>query len=435
LEAQAEGGQTGSEPQTKPMMILEEILLPANLHMAWQRVRQNKGSAGIDGITLDDYPKWAKTHWQNIKRGLERGYYCPQPVKRVEIPKPNGGIRLLGIPTVNDRLIQQAIVQRLQPVIDPTFSEHSYGFRPYRSAHQAIKAVQSHIKAKHRYAVDIDLSKFFDNVDHDLLMHRLAKRVDDKRLLALIGRYLRAGVSNHGKIEPTPRGVPQGGPLSPLLANIMLDDLDRYLESKGYLFARYADDFVICTKTFTEGQRIKREVEAFLTTLKLPINEEKSQIVPMNKLCFLGYQFKGRHLIWSAKSLQNFKHRIRQLTNRTWGVSWAYRYRKLKEYVTGWMNYFALVIFDPVVQLDHWIRRRIRMCYLKQWRKPRTRIRNLIKLGVPQRLAISIGLSSKGYYRLAKTKAVQLGLTNKWLKAQGLVSLNEQWVKLRYPNG
>lgn len=417
------------------MTLFEEILLPANLHMAWQRVRQNKGSAGIDGITLENYPSWAKAHWQNIKRGLERGYYIPQPVKRVEIPKPNGGIRLLGIPTVNDRLIQQAIVQRLQPIIDPTFSEHSYGFRPYRSAHMAIKAVQRMIKAKHRYAVDIDLSKFFDQVDHDLLMHRLAKRIDDKPLLALIGKYLRAGVSHNGEKQATLKGVPQGGPLSPLLANIMLDDLDRYLESKNYPFARYADDFVIGAKTLKEGQRIKQEIEVFLKTLKLPINEEKSQVVPMGKLSFLGYQFRGRYLTWSEKSLQNFKYRIRQLTNRSWGVSWAYRYRKLREYVTGWMKYFALVVFAPVEQLDYWIRRRIRACYLKQWRKLRTRIRNLIKLGVPTDLAISVGKSSKGYYRLSKTKAMHLGLTNQWLKAQGLVSLKEQWVKYRYPNG
>ena len=416
-------------------MLFEDILHPENLHRAWKRVRQNKGSAGIDGITLDDYPQWAQAHWLNIKRGLERGYYCPQPVKRVEIPKPNGGIRLLGIPCVNDRLIQQAITQCLQPIIDPTFSEHSYGFRPNRSAHQAIKAVQSHIKAKYRYAVDIDLSKFFDQVNHDLLMFRLGQRIDDKRVLSLMGQYLRAGISDKGKVSPSHCGVPQGGPLSPLLANIMLDDLDRYLENKHYRFARYADDFVICVKTFAEGQRIKQEVETFLKTLKLPINQEKSQVVPVRELCFLGYQFKGRHLIWSPKSLQNFKRRIRELTNRTWGVSWQYRYFKLKQYVVGWMNYFALVIFDPVEKLDHWIRRRIRMCYLKQWRKPRTRIRNLIKLGVSVKAAISIGLSSKGYYRLAKTKAMQMGLTNAWLKAQGLVSLKEQWVKFRYPNG
>lgn len=412
--------------------MIESILQAANLKQAWQRVRQNKGSAGIDGITLEDYPDWARVHWANIRRGLEQGYYCPQPVRRVEIPKPDGGIRLLGVPTVNDRVIQQAIVQVLQPLIDPTFSEHSYGFRPQRSAHMALRAIQGMIKRGYVYAVDIDLSKFFDNVDHDILMHRLGKRVTDKRLMTLTGKYLRAGVNINGQLEPTLKGVPQGGPLSPLLANILLDDLDRYLESRKYPFARYADDFVIGAKSEAEGLRIKQEVENFLQTLKLPVNKEKSQVVPMMGLCFLGYQFRKYRLIWSAKSLRNFKHRIRQLTGRSWGVSWSYRYHKLREYVTGWMNYFSLVIFDPVERLDYWIRRRIRMCYLKQWRKPRTCIRNLIRLGVPELLAIGIGMSSKGCYRRAKTKAAQMGMSNQWLKEQGLVSLKEQWIKCRY---
>lgn len=416
-------------------IVIENILHPDNLHQAWKRVRQNKGSAGVDGITLEDYPGWARARWADVRRGLERGYYCPQPVRRVEIPKPGGGIRLLGVPTVNDRLIQQAIVQQLQPLVDPSFSEHSYGFRPNRSAHMALRAVQGMIKRGYAYAVDIDLSKFFDHVDHDILMHRLGKRVADKSLLPLIGKYLRAGVSVNGRVEPTLKGVPQGGPLSPLLANILLDDLDRFLESRKHPFARYADDFVIGAKSLVEGQRIKQEVETFLHTLKLPVNQEKSQVVPMLGLNFLGYEFRKYRLIWSAKSLKNFKHRIRQLTGRSWGVSWDYRYQKLREYVTGWMNYFSLVIFDPVERLDHWIRRRIRMCYLKQWRKPRTCIRNLIRLGVPERLAISIGMSSKGYYRRAKTKAVQMGLSNQWLEEQGLVSLKAQWVKCRYPNG
>jgi RNA-directed DNA polymerase len=264
-------------------MLLEQILASENLQQAWKRVKQNKGAAGVDGLSVDRYLDWAKVHWGNVHQGLERGYYCPLPVKRVEIPKPNGGIRLLGIPSVNDRVIQQAITQVLQPIIDPAFSEHSHGFRPNRSAHHAVKAVQADIKQGYRYAVDIDLSKFFDHVDHDLLMNRITQWVDDKRVLALIGKYLRAGVSIKGRIEDTPCGVPQGGPLSPLLANIMLDDLDRYLESRHYRFARYADDFVISVKSSSEGERIKAEVTAFLETLKLPINTEKSRVVSMRQ--------------------------------------------------------------------------------------------------------------------------------------------------------
>ena len=285
-------------------MLLEQILASENLQLAWKRVKQNKGAAGVDGLTIDHYLEWANVHWGAVNRGLERGYYCPLPVKRVEIPKPNGGTRLLGIPCVNDRVIQQAITQCLQPIIDPDFSEHSHGFRPNRSAHHAVKAVQEGIKQGYDYAVDIDLSKFFDNVDHDLLMNRVSKWVDDKRVLALIGKYLRAGVSIKGKIEAMPRGVPQGGPLSPLLANVMLDDLDRYLESKGYRFARYADDFVISVKSSSEGERIKAQVITFLETLKLPINTEKSQVVSVRKLSFLGFVFKGKKIVWSPKALE-----------------------------------------------------------------------------------------------------------------------------------
>ena len=346
-------------------MLLDQILASDNLQQAWKRVKQNKGAAGIDGMTVDHYLDWAKVHWENVHQGLERGYYCLLPVKRVEIPKHNGGVRLLGIPSVNDRVIPQAITQCLQPIIDPNFSEHSYGFRPNRSAHHAVKAVQSGIKQGYSYAVDIDLSKFFDNVDHDLLMHRVSKWVDDKRVLALIGKYLRAGVSINGKTEATPCGVPQGGPLSPLLANIMLDDLDRYLESRNYRFARYADDFVISVQSFAEGERIKAEVIVFLETLKLPINTEKSQVVSVRKLNFLGFAFKGKKIVWSPKALANFKYRIREITGRSWGVSWSYRYQQLRRYISGWVNYYGLSEFyRPVPELDHWIRRRIRMCYL-----------------------------------------------------------------------
>jgi RNA-directed DNA polymerase len=417
------------------MTLFEDILSSNNLQMAWKQVRKNKGSAGCDGITLEAYPYWARAHWHHIKRGLTQGIYCPQPVKRIEIPKLNGGVRRLGIPCVNDRVIQQAIAQQLEWIIDPTFSVHSYGFRPYRSAHQAIKAVQAQIKAKRHYAVDIDLSTFFDQVDHDILMHRLSQRIDDKQVLALIGKILRAGVSINGKREATPRGVPQGSPLSPLLANVMLDDLDRFLENKKYPFARYADDFVISVSTFKQGRHVMQEVMGFLKTLNLPINTEKSGVVHQSELTFLGYSFRGRFLVLSQKSLKRFKYRLRQLTGRSWSVSWQYRYQTLRQYLIGWMNYFSLSTYDPILQLDHWIRRRIRACYLKQWRKPRTKIRHLIQLGVPVKLAICIGVSSKGYYRLAKTKAMQMGLTNQWLKTQGLMSLKDQWIKCRYPNG
>ncbi len=414
-------------------MLFEHVLSSDNLRDAWQRVKQNKGAAGVDGLTIEDYPVWIHRHWAGIQRGLQQGYYCPLPVKRVEIPKPNGGVRLLGVPSVHDRVIQQAITQVLQPLIDPDFSDHSHGFRPKRSAHDAVKSVQKGIKEGYGYAVDIDLSRFFDNVDHDLLMNRVGKWMDDKQLMALIGKYLRADVSIKGQREPTRCGVPQGGPLSPLLANIMLDDLDRYLESKGYRFARYADDFVISVKSLTEGERVKTEVTAYLETLKLPINTEKSQVVSSKQLNFLGFAFKGKKIVWSPNSLANFKHRIRELTGRSWGVSWAYRYEKLRQYIQGWGNYFGLSeYYRPIPLLDQWIRRRIRMCYLKQWRRIRTRIRHLMRLGVSKSVAISLGMSSKGYYRLAKTKAVQLALNNNWLTSQGLVSVEEQWVKFHY---
>jgi RNA-directed DNA polymerase len=414
-------------------MLFEQVLSSENLRNAWKRVKQNKGAAGVDGRTIDDYPVWIHQHWDNILRGLQQGYYCPLPVKRVEIPKSNAGVRLLGIPSVNDRVIQQAITQVLQPLIDPGFSDHSHGFRPKRSAHDAVKSVQKGIKEGYGYAVDIDLSKFFDHVDHDLLMNQLGKWVADKQLLALIGKYLRAEVCIKGKREATRRGVPQGGPLSPLLANIMLDDLDRYLESKGYRFARYADDFVISVKSLTEGERVKTEVTAYLETLKLPINTEKSQVVSSKQLSFLGFIFKGKKIVWSPKSLANFKHRIRELTGRSWGVSWAYRYTKLRQYIQGWGNYFGLSeYYRPIPLLDQWIRRRIRMGYLKQWRRIRTRICQLMRRGVSKHTAISLGMSSKGYYRLAKTKAVQIALNNEWLKSQGLASVEEQWVKFHY---
>lgn len=417
--------------------LMQRVLHPSNLHAAWKQVKRNKGAPGVDGVTVEDYPQWARRHWVATRRALDGGYYIPQPVKRVEIPKPNGGSRLLGIPSVNDRVIQQAIAQVLNPIIDPTFSESSFGFRPGRNAQGAVKQIQGFIKEGYRVAVDIDLSKFFDRVDHDILMHRLKRHISDKTLLKLIGRYLRAGVRIDTILHPTLQGVPQGGPLSPLLANVVLDDLDKYLETCGSQFARYADDFTICVKSTSAGHRTMERVSRFLiTSLKLLVNNDKSQVVKTNKLHFLGFTFKGHKIRWSDQALRDFKYNIRRLTKRSWGISMARRYRELRLYIQGWINYFGLSeYYRPLPELDQWIRRRIRMCYLKQWRKPRTRIRNLIKLGTRVRTAVHLGLSSKGPYRLARTLATQSGMTNQWLEQQGLVSLRECWIKFHYPAG
>lgn len=423
--------------EQKPVLndnLLKQVLSPENLKAAWKQVKRNKGAPGADGITIEDYPQWARKHWAETRRALECGYYIPQPVKRVEIPKPNGGSRSLGIPSINDRVIQQAIAQVLAPIIDPTFSESSHGFRPGRNAHGAVRQVKCFIEEGYRVAVDVDLSKFFDRVNHDILMSRLARHIADKRLLKLIGRYLRAGVEIDGSHHPTPEGVPQGGPLSPLLANVVLDDLDKLLESRRMRFARYADDFTICVKSTSAGHRVMQWLKRYLnTTLKLVVNEEKSKVVKTNDLHFLGFTFRGKKIRWSDKALQDFKHNIRRLTNRSWGISMQRRYRELRLYIQGWINYFGLSeYYRPFPGLDEWIRRRLRMCYLKQWRKPRTRIRNLIALGTRTYTAVCLGLSSKGPYRLARTLATQSGMTNKWLEVQGLVSIRELWIKFHY---
>jgi RNA-directed DNA polymerase len=414
--------------------LMERVLSPENLHAAWKQVKGNKGAPGVDGVSIADYPQWAKRHWTATRRALEGGYYIPQPVKRVEIPKPSGGSRLLGIPSVNDRVIQQAIAQVLNPIIDPSFSASSHGFRPGRNAHGAVRQVKGFIEAGYQVAVDVDLSKFFDRVNHDILMSRLSRHIADKRLLRLIGRYLRAGVEIDGVRHPTPEGVPQGGPLSPLLANVVLDDLDKLLESRDMRFARYADDFTICVKSSSSGYRVMRWVKQFLNTrLKLVINEAKSKVVKTNALHFLGFTFRGKKIRWGDQALNDFKHQIRRLTKRSWGISMHRRYRELRLYIQGWINYYGLSeYYRPLPGLDEWIRRRIRMCYLKQWRKPRTRIRNLIKLGTRTFTAVCLGLSSKGPYRLARTLATQSGMTNKWLAQQGLVSVRELWIKFHY---
>jgi len=415
--------------------LLESILNQANMMKAWKRVRANKGAPGIDGMTIAEFPAFAREQWLEVRTAIEKGCYLPQPVKRVEIPKPDGGSRPLGIPTVIDRVIQQAIAQVLVPICDPTFSESSFGFRPGRSAHDAVYSVRDTIKKGYKVAVDVDLSSFFDTVNHDVLMQRLSRHVGDKRVLRLIGSYLRAGVVADGRFQATPKGVPQGGPLSPLLANILLNDLDRELERRGHSFARYADDFVILVKSQRSGERVMVSVRRFLERrLRLTVNEKKSRVVSVQGCTFLGFTFVRGKIRWTEKAFSTFKHRIRELTGRSWFVSMEHRMRKLAEYIRGWMNYFGISeYYRPMPVLDEWLRRRVRMCYWKQWRWCRTKVRELRKLGTSLKTAISVGLSRKAYWRLSRTLATQSGMTNKWLAEQGLISIKEQWVRIHYP--
>jgi RNA-directed DNA polymerase len=416
--------------------LLGLALQSANIMAAWKRVRANKGAAGIDGMSIDDFPAWAKEgNWKRITTELRSGQYQPSPVRRVGIDKPDGGKRQLGIPTVVDRVIQQAIAQVLTPIFDPTFSDNSFGFRPNRNGQQAVKQVQGIIKTGRRFAVDVDLSKFFDRVDHDLLMTHLGYKVKDKRLLKLIKRYLRAGVIDNQLYSESREGVPQGGPLSPLLANIMLDPLDKELEKRGHKFARYADDFTILVKSTRAGERVLSSISRFLINrLKLIVNSVKSHVVKTSESKFLGFTFKGGRIHWHPKTVLKFKQQVRRLTNRNWGVSMHYQLFKISQYLRGWINYFGIASgYQRCVDLDHWIRRRVRMAYWRQWRKPRTKVRNLMRLGVHVQAAVACGITSKGPWRSAKTPGVNQALSLDYLKSEGLYSLRDGWIALHHP--
>jgi RNA-directed DNA polymerase len=428
------GGVEARHGDTQPALridLMEAVVAPVNMRRAWAKVKSNKGAPGSDGMRIEEFAEFARVHWPTIRQALRDGTYRPQPVRRVMIPKPGRGERALGIPNVVDRVIQQAIAQVMTPIFDPQFSESSFGFRPKRSAHGAVKQLQTFIKAGYRIAVDLDLKKFFDNVQHDILMARVARRIGDKRLLALIGRYLRAGVMIGECFEPSELGTPQGGPLSPLLANILLDDLDRELERRRHRFARYADDLLVLVKSERAGQRVKASLTAYLgRRLKLPVNEHKSRVAPIERCVFLGFTFRRGKLRWSDAALEDFKHRVRELTGRSWGVSMRYRFDSLAQYVRGWMGYFGISqYYRPIPELDEWLRRRVRMCYWKQWRLCRTKVGHLLALGTGKRAAILTASSSKSYWHLSRTLATQTGMTNEWLKAQGLVSVRALWMK------
>lgn len=432
------GDGVTQRPAMKPSFgedLLERVLHSDNLRRAWMRVRANKGAAGVDGMTIEQFPDWAKAgHWKHVVNELETGRYQPSPVRRVYIDKPDGSQRPLGIPCIVDRIIQQAIAQALTPLFDPDFSDSSFGFRPRRSAQQAVKQVHTSIKAGRRFAVDVDLSKFFDRVDHDLLMTLIGRKVQDKRVLRLIKRYLRAGFIDSQLFQESREGVPQGGPLSPLLSNIMLDPLDKELERRGHRFARYADDFTILVGSQRAGDRVLHSISHFLRNrLKLVVNTTKSHVVKAKDCQFLGFTFGAGRIQWHSSSLHNFKREVRRLTNRNWGVSMRYQIFRLSQYLRGWINYFGIAnCYRQCLELDHWIRRRLRMAYWRQWRKVRTRVGKLMKLGVHVRTAVACGRTSKGPCRSSKTPGIQQALSNDFLKSVGLFSLKQGWISLNH---
>lgn len=414
--------------------LMEKIVDTDNMVKAWTKVRRNAGAPGPDGITVDEFPEWLTPRWPEIRQQLLDGTYRPAAARRKCIPKPDGSERRLGIPNVLDRLIQQAILIVLTPIFDPDFSESSFGFRPKRSAHGAIKQVQRTIREGYRYCVDMDLSKFFDRVQHDVLLVRVARKVHDKRLLQLIGRSLRAGVLMvDGIVQPSPEGTMQGGPLSPLMANILLDDFDKELEQRGLRFVRYADDFQVFVRTPEAAARVYRSVEKYLTQrLKLVVNQKKSCVCSTNGVEFLGYQFHGfgGQIRVSDANQAKFKRRAQEITRRNRGVSMSSRLKELGQYVRGWTAYFCLEQRKTLFrELDKWLRRRVRACYWKWWRLPKTKIRKLLSLGVRPSEAISHGCSRKGPWRMSGSRAIQMGMSVSWLSDRGLLALEDLWIR------
>ena len=418
-------------------MLMEQILSRENLIRALNRVVRNKGSHGVDEMPAQNLRAHVIEHWDTMKRELLAGTYQPQPVRRVEIPKPDGGVRLLGIPTVIDRFIQQAIAQVLSSIYDPTFSDHSYGFRPKRSAHGAVKKAKAFMMEGNRWVVDIDLEKFFDRVSHDKLIGQLTKRIEDKRLLQLIHKYLKTGIMMNGVVMNSEEGTPQGGPLSPLLSNIVLDELDKELEKRGHQFVRYADDCNIYVKTPKAGNRVMKSVTSFIEgKLKLKVNVNKSAVDRPWKRKFLGFSFTNHtepKVRIAKASVNRMKDKIRDITSRKKPYSMEVRIKKLNQYLTGWCGYFALADTPSIFKkLESWIRRRLRMCMWKDWKKPSTKVRKLIGLDIPKGKAYEWGNSRKSYWRISKSPVLHRALGNSYWSSQGLKSLIARYETLRY---
>ncbi|WP_026976123.1 MULTISPECIES: group II intron reverse transcriptase/maturase [Alicyclobacillus] len=414
--------------------LLEKMLERENLLQALRRVEANKGAPGVDGVTVAQLRSYIQTHWADMRQQLLAGTYKPQPVRRVEIPKPGGGVRGLGIPTVIDRLIQQALLQVLNPIFDPEFSENSFGFRPGRSAHDAVRRAQQYIQLGYRWAVDLDLAKFFDRVNHDKLMARVARKVKDKRVLKLIRAYLNAGIMADGVVIRNEEGTPQGGPLSPLLANIMLDDFDKELEKRGHRFVRYADDCNVYVKSRRAGERVMASLTRYLEgTLNLQVNQEKSAVDRPWKLRFLGFSFRSDKLATirlAPKTIERFKERVRQITSRSRSMPIAERIRQLNAYIMGWVAYYRMAeMKGRCERFDEWIRRRLRMCIWKQWKRVRTRYRELRALGQPEWVVHMTANSRRGPWFMARM--LNQAMDKTYFEQLGLRSLQARYLTLR----
>src|SRR5438874_1558570 len=426
---ESSAGKRGIESPAITEQLMEEVCERENCKQALKRVKANKGSAGVDGMTVQQLPEYLKQHWPAIREQLLSGTYRPQPVRRVEIAKPEGGVRKLGIPSVLDRFIQQAVLQVLQRRWDRTFSDHSYGFRPGRSAHQAVAQAQQYIAEGHGWCVDLDLEKFFDRVNHDKLMGQIGKRVEDKRLLKLIRAFLDAGVMENELVSPSVEGTPQGGPLSPLLSNLVLDELDRELERRSHRFVRYADDCNIYVRSEKAGRRVMASLTRFIERrLKLQINTEKSAVARPWHRSFLGFTVKddpGFRRCIADKAVTRFKDRVRELTRRHRGVSLEKMIVDLNPFVRGWAGYFGFSQWRELPSLDGWIRRRLRCLVWVQWKTRGQRYRELRRLNVPERSASAAIFSPKGPWRLSSSEALHRAFTKARFRRLGLLSMEK----------
>ena len=413
--------------------LFEQMLEPINMNLAYKRVKANKGSHGVDGMTVNELLQFLKQNSKQLRQSILEGKYNPQPVRRVEIAKADGGIRLLGVPTVVDRVIQQAIAQILSPIYERKFSKTSYGFRPNKSAKEAVLKCKEYIDTGYKWTVDIDLAKYFDTVNHDKLMRLLAETIKDGRVLSLIRKYLRSGVMINGTVEETEIGCPQGGNLSPLLSNVMLNELDKELARRGLKFCRYADDANIYVKSKKSAERVMASITRFIEEkLKLKVNKEKSAVDRPWKLKFLGYSFYykkgGIGIRVHPKPVEKFKQKLKEITGRSKSMSMGQRMEKLRQCIIGWVNYFNMADMNKLAKtLDKWLRRRIRMCIWKQWKKVKTKYVNLVKLGITKSKAWEYANTRKSYWHTANSPILARTLTNEYLEKNGFVSISKRY--------